>query len=207
MDACNQEYEGDQQCAYEVHISNNIIRKESQSPIREVLARSCWRAGPGQEASDGSKVRREGKVGPFIPCEVRAQTEPARATAPTVACRRRQATTTVGTQAKAYLLGRRRLRTGGNACARATTPAPVRRRVPCGRDVFSQTPQTSVLRRQRLRSRDKACVRATTSAPVQRRLPHGRGDFSQTPQTSTLGRRRLRPGDNACIRATTSTLA
>ena len=72
MDACNQEYVGDQRCAYAVHINNNTIRKESQSPIREVLARSYWRAGPGQEALDGSKVRREGKAMPFIPCEVRA---------------------------------------------------------------------------------------------------------------------------------------
>ena len=67
MDARNQEYEGDQRCAYAVHISNNIIRKESQSPIREVLARSCWKAGPGQEASDGSKVRREGRLGLLYP--------------------------------------------------------------------------------------------------------------------------------------------
>ena len=70
MDTRNQEYEGDKRCAYAVLISNNTIRKESQSPICEVLARSYWRAGPGQEALDGSKVRREWKVGPFIPCEV-----------------------------------------------------------------------------------------------------------------------------------------
>ena len=106
MDACNQEYEGDQRCAYAVHISNNTIRKESQSPICEVLARSCSKAGPGQEALDGSKVKREGKAGPFIPYEVRAQTGPARATTPAVACRRRRATTAVGVRAKAYPLGR-----------------------------------------------------------------------------------------------------
>ena len=89
MDAPNQEYESDRRCAYAVHINNNTIRKESQSPIYEVLARSCWRAGPGQEALDGSKVKREGKVGPFIPCEVQAQTGPARATTPVVVRRRR----------------------------------------------------------------------------------------------------------------------
>ena len=104
MDARNQEYEGDQRCAYVVHRSNNTIRKESQNPIYEVLARSCWRAGPGQEASDGSKVRREGKAGPFIPCEVRAQTGSVRATTPTVARRCCRATTAVGARAKAYLL-------------------------------------------------------------------------------------------------------
>ena len=145
MDARNQEYEGDQRCAYVVHISNNTIRKESQSPIHEVLARSFWRAGPGQEASDRSKVRREGKAGPFIPCEVRAQTGLARATTPAVAHRHHRATTAVGARAKAYPLWRRCLRPGDYACAQATTSAPVRRRVPRGRGVFSQTPQTSVL--------------------------------------------------------------
>ena len=87
-----------------VHINNNTIRKESQSPIREVLARSCWRAGSGEEASDRSKVRREGKAGPFIPDEVRAQTGSARATTPTVARRRRRVTTATGARAKAYPL-------------------------------------------------------------------------------------------------------
>ena len=48
-------------------------------------------------------MRREEKAGPFIPCEVRAQMGP----------------------------------------ARATTHAPMQRRVPHGRGVFSQTPQTS----------------------------------------------------------------
>ena len=66
MDAYIKEYEGDRWCTYAVHINNYTITKESQSPIREVLARSCLRAGPGQEASDGSKVRREGKAGLFI---------------------------------------------------------------------------------------------------------------------------------------------
>ena len=68
-------------------------------------------------------MRREGKAGPFIPCEVQAQTRPARATKPTVARGRRRATTTVGTWAKALSLGRRHLCPGGNACALGTTSA------------------------------------------------------------------------------------
>ena len=96
MNARNKEHEGDRRCTYVVHINNNTITKESQSPIREVLVRSCWRVVPGQEASDGSKVRREGKAGPFIPCEVWAQTGPARVTKLLVVCRHRWATTGVG---------------------------------------------------------------------------------------------------------------
>ena len=76
MNARNKKHEGNRRCAYAVHINNNIITKESQSPIREVLKRSCWRASPGQEASDGSKVRRERKAGPFITYEVQAQMGP-----------------------------------------------------------------------------------------------------------------------------------
>ena len=100
MNARNEEYEGNRQCAYAVHI-NNTITKESQSPIREVLARSCWRVGLGQEASDASKVGREAKARPFIPYEVRAQTGSARATTPAVMRRRRWVTTTVGASVKA----------------------------------------------------------------------------------------------------------
>ena len=124
MNAHNKEHEGDRQCSYVVHINNNIIKKESQSPIREVLARSCWRAGPGQEASDGSKVSRERKVGPLIPCEVRAQTGLAWATTPAVRCRRCQATTSVGTRALRSSLGQQHLRPSENFCIRATTHAP-----------------------------------------------------------------------------------
>ena len=110
MNARNKEHEGDRWCAYAVHINNNTITKESQSPIREVLARSSWRAGLGQEALDGSKVRREGKAGPYIPCEIWAQTGPAWetgpawATKPAVARKCRRATTAVGAWAKAYSL-------------------------------------------------------------------------------------------------------
>ena len=60
-----------------------------------------------------------------------------------------------------------RMRSGDNACAWATTSACVGRRVPRGRSVFSQTPQTSTLGRQRLRPGDNACARATTSALAQ----------------------------------------
>ena len=50
-----------------------------------------------------------------------------------------------------------------SACAWATTSAPVRRWVPRGRGVFSQTPQTSTLGRRCLRPGDNACAQATTS--------------------------------------------
>ena len=162
MDARNQEYEDDQRSAYEVHINNNTIRKESQSPIREVLARSCWRAGPGQEASDGSKVRREGKAGPFIPCEVRAQTGSARATTPVVARRRRRATIAVSAWAKAYLLGRRRLRPGDNASARATTFAAWEGCFFTNTPNFSARATTSASERLRLHMGDYIRARATT---------------------------------------------
>ena len=154
MDTRNQGYEGDPRYAYAVHIKNNTIRKESQSPIYEVLARSCWRAGPGQKASDGSKVMREGKVGPFIPCEVRAQTGPARATMPAVVHGCCRVTTAIGARATTSAPGQQRMRSGDNACAHARTSAPVRRRVPRGRGVFSQTPQTLALGQQRLRPGD-----------------------------------------------------
>ena len=123
MDAPNQEYESDQWCAYAVHINNNTIRKESQSPIREVLARSCWRAGLGQEALNRSKVKREGKAGPFIPCEVRVQTGSAWATTPAVARKRRRVATAVYARATTHALGRQHMRPADNACARATTSA------------------------------------------------------------------------------------
>ena len=89
--------------------------------------------------------------------------------------------------------GRECMRVGDNACARATTSALVRRRVPGGRGVFSQTPQTLA------QLVDDVCVRATMFAPVRRRVPRGRGIFSQTPQTSAFGRRHLRPGDDVWI--------
>ena len=97
MNARNKEYEGDRRFAYAVHINNNTVKKEIQSLIREVLARSCWKVGPGQEALDGSKVRREGKARPFIPCEVWAQTGPTQATTPADVHRSRRAITAVDT--------------------------------------------------------------------------------------------------------------
>ena len=152
-------------------------------------------------------MRREGKAGLFIPYEVWAQIGPARATTPAVTCRRRQATTAVGAWAKAYPLGRRRLRPGCNTCAWARTHARRRQRLRLCDDgcclggvFFHKHPKLQ-------RSGDDVCVRATTSTPVRRRVLRGRGVFSQTPQTSALGRRRLHPGDNANVRAITSALA
>ena len=135
MNACNKEYEGDRQCSYAIHINNNTIRKESQSPFHEVLARSCWRAGPGQEASDGSKVRREGKAGPFISCEVQVQIGPTWATTPAGGRRRRRATRSVGAQTTQSSLGRQRLHPGENFCVRAATSLPQRQRMRPGDDV------------------------------------------------------------------------
>ena len=189
MKARNKEYEGDRRCAYAVHIYNNTITKESQSLIREVLARSCWRAGPGQEASDGSKVRREGKARPFIPCEVRAQTGSERATMPAVARRRRWATIAVDAWVKAYPLRRQRLCPGENLSVRAATHAPGQHRLRPGDDVcyvggvvfhklltvtpnFGARATMSTFGRQRLRTGDNVCVRATTSAHGGRRLAH-----------------------------------
>ena len=120
-------------------------------------------------------MRREGKAGSFIPCEVRAQIGLAHATTPAVARRRRQATTAVGARAKAYPHGRRRLRPGGNACARARTHAPGRQRLrPCddrccvGGVFFHKHPKLQ-------RSGDDVCIRVTT--PVfERRRPCSRDD-------------------------------
>ena len=67
-----------------------------------------------------SEQRREG----WTPCEVRAQTGPARATTPAVARTCRRATTAVDAWAKAYPLGRRRLCPGGNACAQRQCMLP-----------------------------------------------------------------------------------
>ena len=119
-------------------------------------------------------MRKEGKPGPFIPSEVRAQMGPARATTPVPARWRRWATRAVGAWAK-------RPRLGDDVYARAETPAPAQK--------------THVRRRQRMRPGDKVCARAMTGGAWE-------GCFSQTPQTSALLRRRLRPGDNACVRAT-----
>ena len=89
--------------------------------------------------------------------------------------------------------------------ARATTPAPARRRRRATRAVGARAKrprsgdnvyaraETLAPARGRMRAGDNACVRATTFAPVRRRVPSGRGVFSPTPQTSTLERRRLHP--------------
>ena len=106
MNTRNVKHEGDRRCSYAVHIKNNTIIKEGQSPICEVLARNCWRVGLDQEASDGSKVRRIGKIGPFIPCKVRAQMGPARATTPAVGHKRRCAGDSFSARAIVSALGR-----------------------------------------------------------------------------------------------------
>ena len=141
------------------------------------------------------------------------QTGPARATTSAVARRSRRATTAVGARAKAYLLGRRRLlftraatptpgrermRASDNACAQVTTSAPVRRRVPCGRGVFSQTPQTSALGRRRLCPSDNVCARATTGAAWEECFFTNTPNFSARATTSVSERQRLRPCDNEC---------
>ena len=120
-------------------------------------------------------MRREGKAGPFIPCEVRVQTGPVRATTPIVARRRRRATTAVGAWAKVYLLGRRRLRPGGNTCVRARMHARGRQHLrPCddgcrvGGVFFHKHPKLQ-------RSGDDVCVRVTTPASGRRR-PRSRDD-------------------------------
>ena len=128
-------------------------------------------------------MRREGKAGPFIPCEVRAQTGPARSTMPAVARRRRQATTAVGARAKEYPLGRRRLRPGGNACARARTHAPGQ---------------------ERMRAGDNVCACATTGAVWEGCFFTNTPNFSARATTSAFGRQRLHPGDDVHACATMS---
>ena len=121
-------------------------------------------------------MRREGKVEPFIPCEVRAHTGPARATTLAVARRCRRATEAVGAWAKAYPLGRRRLCPGNSACTRArmhVTNTPNlrgrQRMRPCddgchvGRVFFHKHPKLQ-------RSSDDVCVQATTPASGRRCL-------------------------------------
>ena len=81
-----------------------------------------------------------------------------------------RATTSASGRQRPHVRRRQRMRVGNNACARATTSAPMRQWVLRGRGFFSQTPQTSVLRRRRLHPGDNACVRATTSALAPRRF-------------------------------------
>ena len=122
-------------------------------------------------------MRREGKAGPFIPCEVRAQTGSARATTPVVACRHRRVTTIVGAQAKAYLLGRRCLRSGGNAC----TPA-----------------RTHARERQCMRLGDNVCARATTGAAWEGYFFTNTPNFSARATTSVSKRQCLHLCDDGC---------
>ena len=127
-------------------------------------------------------MRRERKAGPFIPCEVRAQMGPARATTPPVACRRRQATTAVGARVKAYPLGQRRLHPGSNACAWARTHARGRQCMCPG---------------------DNVCACATTGATWEGCFFTNTPNFSARATTSSSGRQRLRSGDDVHARAAT----
>ena len=116
-------------------------------------------------------MRREWKAGPFIPSEVWAHTGPAWATTPAVARRHRRVTRAVGARAK-------RPRSGGNACARATTHASGRQRLrPCddgcrvGGVFFHKHPKLQ-------HSGDNACVQATMSALAPQRLDLGFETFA-----------------------------
>ena len=135
INARNVEHEGDRRYSHAVFTNNNTITKEGQNSIHEVLARSCSRVDPGQEASDGSKVKRLGKLGPFIPWEVRTQMKLVRAITPVVGRRCHWPTTSVGARATAFPLGRERLHLGDNVCAQATTSIPRRQRLCSGDDV------------------------------------------------------------------------
>ena len=160
INARNVEHEGDRRCSYVVHINNYTITKEGQNPICEVLARSCWRAGPSQEASDGSKVRKVGKLGPFIPCEVRAQTEPTQATMLAVGRRRHWPTTSVSARATASPLGREHLRLGDNFYARVTTSTPRRQLLRQGSNVCAQATASTPGRQCLCLGDDVCCVRS-----------------------------------------------
>ena len=128
-------------------------------------------------------MRREGKVGPFIPCEVRAQMGSARTTTPAVVCRCRRATIAVGAWMKAYPLWRRRLRSSGNACARARMPT-------CGRE--------------RMRAGDNAYARATTGAVWEGCFFTNTPNFSARVTTCASERQCLCPGNDVRARATMS---
>ena len=105
-------------------------------------------------------MRREGKVGPFIPCEVWAQTRLARATTLAVTCRRRWATTAVGARAKAYSLRRQRLRPSDNVCAHVTMGAAWEGCFFTNTPNFNARATTSASERQRVRPGDdvRACA-------------------------------------------------
>ena len=138
-------------------------------------------------------MKRKGKVGPFIPCEVRAQTGPARAT------------TAVGAWAKAYPLRRRRLRPSGNAYARARMRARGRQCLhPCddrcrvGGIFFHKHPKlqcswwtTSVSERQRLRPCDDRCRVGGVFFHKHPKLQRSGDDVCVQATTPASGRRRL----------------
>ena len=109
-------------------------------------------------------MKREGKARPFIPCEVRAQTGPARATMPAVGCRRRRATTAVGTW-------RKRIHSSDDVYARATMHVHRRQRL-CSCDDVCRVEGVVFHKHPKLqRSYDDVCIRATTPVSGRRRLP------------------------------------
>ena len=65
VNVCNVEDKGGQWCCYAIQRNSDTITWEGQNPIREVLARSCWKVDPSQEASGGCKVRSSTKARAF----------------------------------------------------------------------------------------------------------------------------------------------
>ena len=118
-------------------------------------------------------MRREGKPGPFIPSEVRAQTGPVQATTPAPARRRRRATRAIGARAK-------RPRSGDDMYARAEMPVPAR---------------------QRMNPGDNVCARATTGGAWEGCFFTNTSNFSAPTTAFAPGRQRLRPGDDVRMRA------
>ena len=171
-------------------------------------------------------MRREGKPGPFIPTEVRAQTGPARATMPMPARWRRRATRAVGARPK-------RPRSGNDVYAQAETPAPARECMHAGDNVRARATTGGAWegcfshKHPKLqRSCDGICARATMPASGRQRLrpcddgcraggvffhkhpklQHSSDDVCVRPTMPTSGRRRphargrqrLRPCDDGC---------
>ena len=115
-------------------------------------------------------MRREGKLGSFIPSEVWAQMGPVRATTPAPTCRCRRATRAVGAWAK-------RPRSSDDVYARAETPAPAR---------------------QRMRAGDNVCARATTGGAWEGCFFTITPNFGAPATAPASGRQRVRPCDDGC---------
>ena len=145
-------------------------------------------------------MRREGKAGPFIPYEVRAQ-----ATMPAVTHRRRRVTKAVGARAKAFSLERQHLRPGDNAYARARTHVRGRQRLrPCddgchmGGVFFHKHFKlqhswwtTSVFERQRLHPCNDECCVGGVFFHKHSKLQRSGDDLYVRATTLVSGRQRL----------------